>query len=105
MKQNKLTTIFILLFTLLCATIYITYTYYAETSSAFKKLSVEREIKLVKNQDSSYLELKNSIKERYLLRLNNTLTDFSNEYKKGITNILLTKKNLVVLEIKFTIKR
>ena len=88
MKQKNLTVIFILFFTLLCATIYITYSYYSKTSSAFKKLSAEREIELVVNTDSSYNELKNSIKEKYLLRLNRELTNFSNEYKKGIEDIL-----------------
>ncbi len=91
MKQKNLTIIIILLFTLLCAGIYITYNYYSETSSAFKKLSVEREIKLVHNQDSSYLELKKSIKEKYFKRLNEELSNFSSEYKKGIESILGSK--------------
>ncbi len=100
MKQKNLTTIIILIFTLLCATIYITYSYYSETSSAFKKLSAEREIKLVINNDSSYNELKNSIKEKYLLRLNSELTNFSSEYKKGIEGILGDKYSKYEEELK-----
>ncbi len=91
MKQKNLTTIIILLFTLLCAGIYITYNYYSETSSAFKKFSAETEIRLVHNQNSSYLELKKSIKEKYFKRLNDDLSNFSSEYKKGIESILGSK--------------
>lgn len=100
MKQKNLTTIIILLFTLLCAGIYITYNYYSETSSAFKKFSAETEIRLVHNQNSSYLELKKSIKDKYFKRLNDDLSNFSNEYKKGIESILGSKYSNYEEELK-----
>ncbi len=42
----------------------------------------------MRNEDLSYVELKNSIKDKYLSKLNEELTVFSNNYKNGMKEIL-----------------
>ncbi len=42
----------------------------------------------MQNEDISYLELKKSIKDKYITKLSNDLNEFSGEYKNGISIIL-----------------
>ncbi len=88
MKQKKIAVLLILLFTLLCSALYIGYNYYTICLSAYKNLSTESEVVLMRNEDLSYIELKNSIKDKYLSKLNEELTVFSNDYKNGMKDIL-----------------
>lgn len=88
MKQKRISIILIIVFSLLCATAYIGYNYYYKNVSTFKKFSPKLEVKLVSSNDSSFLELKKSISEKYLKRLSSELAVFSEDYKKGITEIL-----------------
>ena len=99
MKQKNISIAFLLIFTILCATAYIGYNYFSKNVGAFKKLSPELEVKVVSLNDSSYLELKNSIKEKYLKKLTNELNTFSCDYKKGITDILGNNYNKYVEEL------
>lgn len=88
MKQKNVSIILLLVFTLLCAISYISYNYYSKTIGVFKNNSPKLEVELVSLNDSSFLELKKSISEKYFKKLTSELAVFSEDYKKGITEIL-----------------
>ena len=106
MKKSNLGAIILLIFTLICATILISFKYYNQTTSTFSKQISVSEVRLVNNDNSSYLELKNSIKEKYLIKLNESISKISNEYENGVTKILgndyktyVTKLNSIKKEL------
>ena len=102
MKQKNITIILLFIFSIICATAYIGYNYFSKNIGAFKKISPGLEVRLVSLNDSSYLELKSSIKEKYLKKLTDELTVFSKDYNKGITEILGKDYNKYVEELEKT---
>lgn len=89
MKKKYIYIVFIMFFALICATLYISTNYYVSTT--FKKISkTNLEVARVSalTTDSTYLELKDSIKTKYNKKLISELDVISKEYKEEIIKIL-----------------
>lgn len=89
MKKKYIYIVFIMFFALICATLYISTNYYVSTT--FKKISKNNlEVARVSalTTDSTYLELKDSIKTKYNKKLISELDVVSKEYKEEIIKIL-----------------
>ena len=99
MKQKNLSILIILIFTLICATILIGFNYYNETTTTFNNFFKKTGVKLVSNVGNSYLELKNSLKEKYSNKLNNKLDEISLDYNNGINEILGENYKKYTLEL------
>lgn len=84
MKNKNITGFILAIFLFVCAILMISCSYYQKSTPTFLKLAYRKEIIV----DDSYLELKNSLFQKYEKRFNELLESTKKEYTESFTEIL-----------------